>query len=137
MRRYDYSASAWGNAVVISDVAVGSRRPSIAHDGTQAWIGYETSLPGATGIELGQVVDEGAPWTTVSLGSTTWSGTVDVQVLHEAGKTWVSWVDSASNVSWAEYDAATDSWGTTQDESYASDSVVHARKRIREEVLGL
>ena len=137
LRRHDFSESSWESEIVVSDTAVGSRLPSLAHDGTYAWVGYETTLTGATGIELGRIIDEGGPVGIVQVGSTTWTGSVDVQVLHESGETWVSWVDGGSDVAWSSYDATTEEWSTPQLESYASDGVEQARKRIRDEVLGL
>lgn len=135
-RVYDFSDESWSDEIAVSDGAVGSRRPSLAHDGTVAWVGYETSLTGETGIELGQIIDDVNPVGRVLVGTTTWSGSVDVQVLHEDGETWVTWVDSGSDVAWSVHDAAT-GWSDPETESYASDSVEQARKRIRDEVLGL
>ncbi len=130
--------STWDAEEVISESGESSRNPSIVRDGSDVFVAYEYDSGSDTAIAL--LKDEWAPdpfGLRLTLDTTSYSGDVDVLLFSESGNVWVTWVDSASDVAWSEYDAATDSWSLTTLESYSADTVEDARGRIRTTVLGL
>lgn len=136
LRRHDYSAGTWGPERVVSDTSISSSRPVVAIFDSEPWAAYEETVGGTSWIEVGIIQDEADPINSVSsLGSTTYSSPRDVKLHSEAGNLWATWIDSATDVAWAEYDPTSESWSSSTLESYASDSVGLARKRIRLTVL--
>lgn len=137
VRKRNNATGAWTAERAQSGSSEGSRHPSVAFDGTKAWIGYEADATGGgTKIEAKVIEDDPAPFLTATvLATTTYTGTIDSLVQAEAGRLWMSWVDSATQVGWCQYNATTAMWSAPTFESYASDSVPEARDRIRATVL--
>jgi hypothetical protein len=125
----------WDAERLVSVPTESSRKPRIAHDGTSPWVAYEHVLGEGTGIAVAPIIDGPDPITPVTLGSTSYSGNVDVRVHAASGHLWVTWVDSASDVGWSRYDPGNEVWSGVERESYATDSVTAALARIEAEVL--
>lgn len=134
-KRLQVSAS-WTSERLMSVATTGGRHPSIAFDGSKAWLAYESDASGgAHEIVVGVIEDDPAPFGRVVLATTSYSGSPDALVLAETGHLWVSWIDAGSQVGWSRYDAAAATWGAPAFEPYGSDSVAAARSRIRATVL--
>jgi len=138
VRKRINATEAWTSARVQSGALESSRRPSVAFDGSRAWIAYEVdAVGGGTRLEAKVIEDDPAPFLTGTVVATTsYSGTVDSLIQGESGRLWLSWVDNATQVGWSRYDFGASTWSTPAFESYASDSVAAARGRIRSGVLG-
>ena len=137
IRKRTYSDDSWSSERLVSDSGESSRNPEIVHDGSDAWVAYEFDDAGGTSVAANVINDEPDPIPDHTVvGTTSYSGDVDVLIQAESGNIWVSWVDSTSDVGWSEYDYSTASWGAPQYESYANDDVEAARARIRTTVLG-
>ena len=127
----------WGAERRISTPGEVSRYPEIVHGGSTAWIAYEIADGADTEIAVLSITDSPEPISSRTvLESTGFSGDVDVLVHAESNHAWVTWVDSATDVGWAEYDAATELWGLPQLESYSGSDVAGARESIRTTVVG-
>jgi hypothetical protein len=136
-RKRDYSSGNWSSEVALSDSTESSRNPEIVNDGTDAWVAFEFDDIGGTTIVVGIIKDEPDPFgNRTSLGTTTYSGSLDTLIHYKSGNLWVTWIDSADEVGWSQYDYANETWSTVNYESYGDDTVPAARARIRTEVLG-
>jgi hypothetical protein len=125
----------WEAERLVSVPSESSRKPQIVHDGTIPWVAYEYVSAGGTGIAVAGIIDGPDPITPVTLGSTSFTGVVDVHVHAASGHVWVTWVDSASQVGWSEYDHQGGQWTAVGQEPYDLDTVTAARARIETEVL--
>jgi hypothetical protein len=109
----------------------------VVHDGELAWVAYEFEDGSDTGIAVNAIIEDPDPLSPrVLVATTDFDQERDVEIHYEANHLWVSWIDSASEVGWSEYDYQAQDWSTTDYESYASDTVRDARDRIEDEVLG-
>lgn len=136
VRKRDYSTGSWGNERLVSESAESSRNPAIVHDGNNAWVAFEFDDGADTSIGVAMVIDDPDPiGIRIDVAGTDFTGDVDVMIQAETGKLWVTWVDSSTHVGWVEYDYTLESWSGVSVESYANDTVVDARGRIRTEVL--
>lgn len=138
VRRRVNATGAWTPERVQSSVTEGSRHPSIAFDGNKPWVAYEAdAVTGGTTIEVKLTDDDPAPFVAaVPIAITGFTGKIDTLLEAEAGHLWVSWVDSAAQVGWSNYDTATGLWSLPAYEPYDADTVAAARLRIRTTVLG-
>ena len=139
VRRRLHGQSTWESEQIASDNGESSRAPVIAFDGNAGFIAYELDASGGdTSIALVQIDSEPDPYQTREIFHTTaYGGDVDVDIQAVDGHLWISWVDSAEDVGWSEYDEATDNWSTIDYESYVNETPADARSRIRSEVLGI
>jgi hypothetical protein len=138
VRRRVNATGVWTPERVQSTATEPSRHPSLAFDGSNAWVAYEAdALTGGTTIEAKVIEDDPAPFViAVPIATTAFTGKVDTLLQDEGGHLWASWVDSATQVGWSSYDYATGFWSVPAFESYADDTVAAARLRIRTTVLG-
>jgi len=137
IRKRHLSDGSWDAERVLSDSQESSRSPTIVYDGTAAWVAYELDNQSNTDIAVSIVIDDPDPvGTRVVVATTDFTGTVAPKVHTEQGHLWVTWVDSASDVGWVEYDYASETWSLPAFESYAADTVADARDRIRDIVVG-
>ncbi|MCP3982509.1 MAG: hypothetical protein GY716_24680 [bacterium] len=137
IRKRDHATGVWDDELVLSLDGEDSRSPAVAHDGNHAWVAYE--IHGAVDTEIGVsiIIDQPDPvGIRAIVGGTGFSGLRDLRAHAASGHLWVSWVDSATEVAWVEYDYAEEQWSDASDEDYDADSVREARRRIREIVLG-
>ncbi len=137
VRKRNQANGTWTPERVQSVSTEGSRRPSVAFDGSHAWIAYETSgTGGATILKTKVIDDDPAPFLAATVAATTsYTGTVQARIQAESGHLWLSWVDSDTEVGWCRRDSGSGTWAAPAFESYASDSVEDARGRIRSSIL--
>jgi hypothetical protein len=78
-----------------------------------------------------QVIDDDPEPTRSILGTTSFSGDLDVQPQFESGFLWVTWIDTGSRVAYTRYAFDRRAWNPVAYESYSADSIQAARTRIR------
>ena len=131
VRKRHFSDESWDAERVLSDPANSSRNPMIAYDGTNAWVAYEFDDGSKTGIGVTIIVDDPDPvGLPVVIGDCEFAGSVNVAIHASGGHLWTTWVDSASDVAWAEYDYASETWSLPSFEPYAQDSIRDALERV-------
>lgn len=135
-RKRAQSTGQWGPEKIASDESESASRPEVVLDGSDVWAAYEYQDAASASIGVVRIDDDPDPWSRVTLGSTAYSGNRDVLAHAASGHLWVTWIDSGTDVGWSEYDAASETWGAAQCESYAADSPTDARARIKATVLG-
>ena len=136
IRKRHLSDGSWDAERLLSDPGESSRNPSIVHDGTNAWVAFEFDDQADTGIAVEMILDDPDPvGIRVMVGTTDFGDTTAPMARAAQGHLWVTWIDSASDVGWAEYDYASETWSLSLTESYALDSVEDARGRIRDTVV--
>lgn len=137
VRKRTFAGNTWGDERLVSDPGEDSRKPSIVHDGTAVWVGYEFTDGAEISIGVLLVIDEPDPiGIRAVVGTTDFSGDRDVKVSAQQGNLWATWVDDEQYVGWAEYDYQGGTWNLPGLESYAADTVDDARDRVRAIVLG-
>ena len=137
VRKRNYATGAWSAERVQSVSSEGSRRPSVTFDGSHTWIAYEVGATGGATIFKAKVIDDDpAPFLSATVVATTsYVGAVQARIQAEAGRLWLTFVDSETEVGWCRYDAGTATWAAPAFESYAADTVDDARARIRSNIL--
>lgn len=135
LRKRTQSTSSWGDEVQVSEAGTDSRRPEIAHNGSEIWVALETDagLDGL-GITVQGISDDPVP--VLLLATTLFTGDLDLKILSVSSELWISWVNDDCEVGWSEYDSTSETWSVADYESCDSDSVEDARSRIRTKVLG-
>jgi hypothetical protein len=136
IRKRHYSDGSWNDERVLSSSGESSHGSVIADDGSDRWVAYVFGNGTNASIAVSLVIDEPDPIGIRAVVATTTHSDPDVTIDAESGNLWVSWVDSSADVGWVEYDYTAESWSGASYESYAQDSVKHARDRIRDHVLG-
>lgn len=137
-RMRDLSTKSWSAVKQVSEPGESSRNPEIVADGSNFWIAFELDAGGGgTGIGVNGIGDSAEPFPTRTLlDTTTFAGDTDVMAHSDSGEAWVTWVHSAIDVGWCQYDPAAGLWSLPSYESYANDNVKAARQRVRDQVLG-
>lgn len=128
----------WSSIHQVSESNESSRNPEIIHDGYDYWIVFEFDQSGGnTGIGVNGIRDDPDPITSRTvIGSTPYGSDLDSSIHHDSGYLWATWIHSATQVGWSQYDDSEESWSTASYESYESDNVAAARGRIRSEIVG-
>lgn len=133
----DPVTKAWSAEAILSNSGEMCRHPSIVHNGTETWIAYEVQDGSVTSIAATGIIDSPEPFPTSSVvGTTSLAGTPEVRLHSESGQVWVTWVHSATDVGWSEYDHATNLWSAPQFEPYDRSTADDARQAVRNRVLG-
>ncbi len=130
-----FGTNTWTDEAPISLAGEDSRHPVIAHDGAATWIAY--LVHAGTNVSVAVTTGNGHdpfPTRTI-LWTSGYSGTLDTRIHVDGEHLWLTWIDSASDVRWSEYDRGTGTWSPPEPESYVNDNVEAARARIRARVL--
>lgn len=136
MRHRDFATGSWSDEARLSESTESSRYPALAYDGVNPWVAFEFDYGQETSIGVSMIIDDPDPvGIRTEVAGTDFAGSVDVMVLAESGKLWVTWVDSSTHVGWVEYDYTLESWSSVSVESYANDTATDARGRIRTAML--
>lgn len=137
IRTRDPLTGTWSLPLLVSGAGEDALYPEIVHDGFSAWVAYEIRFDRWTSIGTVNIIDDIEPVGLRSVvGTTEFAGDRDVLIHAEDGKVWTTWVDSATEVGWSQYDAASGVWTATAYESYAGSDVAAARAAISAIVLG-
>ena len=136
VRKHAYGGS-WAAEKLVSSEDDGSRHPEIVDDGSNPWVILESDDTGGTSVVVRAIHDDPNPWgSLVVLTTTSYTGDLDVLLDSEDDHLWATWVDSATEVGWCEYDYTSETWDSVSYDSYENDSVEDARERIRDTVVG-
>jgi hypothetical protein len=138
VRKRDQATGAWTSERVQSVATEGSRHPSVAFDGSQAWIAYEVNdtVLGGTVLKAKIIEDDPAPFVTATIvANTSYPGMVRTRIQAESGHLWMTWVDSDLAVGWSQFDGASGTWSVPALESHVLDTVDDARERIRSSIM--
>jgi hypothetical protein len=135
--KHTNSTGAWTSEVAVSDPEDDRSSPEILAHGGAIWLAYEIQDGSTISVVVASVIDSPDPIPQITaLGSTAYSGNLDLMLHSEDGHLWLSWVDSSTEVGWSEFDASTETWGFEDFESYSGTTVEAARDEIRALVLG-
>jgi hypothetical protein len=136
VRPFFHGSQTLGSDRLVSQSSENARNPEIVFDGVAPWIVYEDHGSAKSVIVVG-INDEPDPvGAGVTLRTTSYGGNVDARIHHASGHLWVTWVDSATHVGWAERDYGEETWSAAAYESYSGSTVGAARQAIRDAVLG-
>lgn len=138
-RKRTQSTGLWSSESTMSLPGVSSRNPHVAYDGSRVWIAFEESSTAGTAVAACGIQDEPDPvGLPVALATVTTPGPngCDSRVHAEAGKLWVTWIDTPTAVGWCKYDYSSGVWTAPAYESYAGTDVPGAREKVRSAVLG-
>jgi hypothetical protein len=135
-RKRTLATGSWGPERLAGLAAESNSHPRIIYAGDKTWLVYQIQSSKSARSIGAQIIDDDPEPIRSIVSTTTYAGNLDVQIEYEARHLWVTWIDSASNVGYAEYDYVRHAWTSVARESYASDSVAAARDRIRALILG-
>lgn len=137
IRRHNHSDGSWSAESVLSGATLPGRDPHIVHDGSDVWVVFAEEASTERRIRIGAIEDEPDPFGIFSeIASTDHDGDLELELHAVSGHLWVTWNDSDTYVAWTEYDYTSQTWGSVDYDSYASDSTKHARERIHDTVVG-
>lgn len=136
LRSFDPVAGSWSGEELVTRPE-GGKEPSIVHDGIDFWAAYSRDTSGARSIDVGVIDEDPDPFGLQSVGTTQYTGNAQPDLASEAGALWVTWLASADELAWAEYDFTTETWSSVSLEDFSSDDITAARERVRDQVLGL
>ena len=100
----------------------------------QPWVAYQIQNVKTRSIGAQIIDDDPEPFRSI-IATTGFTGNLDIQLNSEASHLWVTWIDSGSNVGFAEFSFDKNEWSVPVMEPFVSDSAAAARARIRERVL--
>ena len=135
-RKRALATGAWSPEHTVGRTTESGSHPRIVYSGDDAWIAYQIQNSRSRSVGAQIIDDDPEPFRSI-IATTSYSGDLDIQIDAEMNHLWVTWIDSASNVGFSEYDSATRLWSVPTFEPFATDSVSAARSRIRERVLNI
>jgi hypothetical protein len=103
--------------------------------GDKPWVAYQIQNMKSKSVGAQVIDDDPEPIRSI-VGTTSYTGNLDVQLSFESGHLWVTWVDTSSRVAYAQYDYGRRAWSAVAYESFWADSISAARARIWAIVLG-
>ena len=124
----------WGSEQVVGRTTESGSRPRVVSSDRDYCIAYQIQNLKSRSVGVQIIDDDPEPFRSI-IATTLYSGDLDMQVDAEMSHLWVTWIDSASNVGYSEFDSQSRLWALPTFEPFASDSVAAARSRIREHVL--
>jgi hypothetical protein len=133
-RKHNYTTGAWGAERAVGLATESNSRPRVLSGGGKIWVCYQIQNARSRSIGVQIIDDDPEPVRSV-IGTTSYTGDIDLQIQYEAGHLWVTWIDTASRVAYTEYSYDKRVWSSTAYEYYSGDSVDAARSRIRSRVL--
>lgn len=135
---FDPSGSQWSDEALVSGSRDNAFGPELTYFKGEMWTSYETTVPGLTGIVVGRITFDRAPFGMKQLGSSTLLGG-SADALIESDTTdnlWVSWIEDDQYVGWREYDPTYACWTAPQSIDYSVIGVAGAREAIADIVAG-
>ena len=126
----------WGVEHAVGAGNESSSHPRIAYCNEKAWVAYQiqNSRNRSSGAQI--IDDDPEPFRSI-VATTTFTGSLDLQLKSESRKLWVTWVDSGLRIGYSDYAYDKQTWSVPAYESFSADSATAARARIRDRVLGL
>lgn len=134
-RKRNLTTGTWSYERPVGLATESNSRPRIVYAGNKAWVAYQVQNTKSRSVAAQIIDDDPEPMRSI-IGTTSYSGNLDVQLQFEAGHLWVTWIDTSSRVAYAQYDYDRRVWNAVAYEWFSTDSVQAARVRIRAIVLG-
>lgn len=125
----------WGAEHAVGAAYESGSHPRVAYADGKAWVTYQIQNAKTRSIGAQIIDDDPEPFRSIVV-TTSYTGSLDVQLKSESGHLWITWIDSASRVGYAEYIYGKQLWSVPAYESFAADSAAAARARVRDRVLG-
>jgi len=135
-RKRTLATGAWGPERTVGRTTESGSHPRIAYLGGDPCVAYQIQNSKSRSVGAQIIDDDPEPFRSI-VATTSYGGDLDIQLDAEMNHLWVTWIDSASNVGYSEYDSQTKLWALPTFEPFATDSVAAARSRIRERVLNV
>ena len=135
-RKRSLATGAWGPERTVGRTTESGSHPRVLYTGNKPWVAYQIQNSRSRSIGAQIIDDDPEPFRSI-VATTSYSGDLDIQIDAEMNNLWVTWIDTASNVGYSEYDSQARLWALPRFEPFATDSVTAARSRIREHVLDI
>jgi hypothetical protein len=135
-RKHLFDALAWSPEHPVGLASESGSHPRVIYAGDKPWVAYQIQNPKTRSVGV-QIIDDDPEPIRAILATTGYGGNLDIQIQFESGHLWVTWVDSAASVGYAEYGFEKQLWSVPAQEPYSTDSVSAARSRVRNRLLGL
>jgi hypothetical protein len=135
-RKRSFSTGTWGPEHVAGGSGQSSSHPRVVYSGDKPWVAYQ--VQNAKNRSIGcQIIDDTPEPITAIVATTPYVGDLDIRLHAESGRLWVTWIDSASYVGYAEYLYDKYYWALPSREPFSTGGVSAALSRIRSRILGL
>ena len=133
-RKHNFATGAWTYERPVGLATESNSRPRIVYAANKAWVAYQIQNMKSRSVAAQIIDDDPEPIRSI-VGTTSFSGNLDIQLQFEVGHLWVTWIDTSSRVAYAQYDYARYAWSAVSFEPFSADSIAAARARIRAVVL--
>lgn len=135
-RKRSFTTGVWGLERAAGIASESNSRPRVVYAGDGPWVAYQIQNAKTRSVGAQVIDDDPEPIRSI-VATTAYSGDLDTQLNAESKHLWVTWIDNASSVGYAEYVYEKRLWSVPAQEPFTADSVAAARSRIRSRVLGL
>ena len=135
-RKRTFTTGAWSLERAAGVATESSSRPRVVYAGDRPWVAYQIQNAKARSVGVQIIDDDPEPIRSI-VATTSYSGDLDIRLNAEMRHLWVTWIDNASNVGFAEYVYEKQLWSVPALEPFSADSAAAARSRIRDRILGL
>jgi len=123
------------NERALGDASEDSRNPEIALYGSVPCAAFEVHGGSGIGIAVQFIVDDPDPTGPgVVVGTTSFSGDLDLRIQAAEGALWTTWRDGADSLGYSVYDAGTDTWTSQESWPVADGDVATARAEVEKVV---
>lgn len=135
-RKRTLATGVWGNEHTVGAGNESNSHPRITFCNQKAWVAYQIQNTKNRSIGVQIIDDDPEPFRTI-VATTSFTGSLELQLKSESAHLWVTWVDSSLRVGYSYYTDDKQTWSVPAFESFAADSATAARARIRDRVLAL
>lgn len=134
-RKRNLDTGAWGAEHAVGAGNESNSHPRLAYCNEKAWVAYQIQNSKNRCIGAQIIDDDPEPFRSI-VATTSYTGSLELQLKSESGYLWVTWVDSGMRVGYSDYSYEKQTWSVPAYESFSADSATTARARIRDRVLG-
>jgi len=134
-RKRSIATGAWSLERAAGLPGESSSHPRVVYDGDEPWVAYQIQNFKTRSVGAQIIDDDPEPFRTI-VATTGYTGALDIEINAESSHLWVTWMDNASNVGYAEYSYDKRLWSVPAREPIATGSVSAAISRIRDRLLG-
>ena len=134
-RKRSFATGAWSPERTAGLPNESSSHPRVVYASDKPWVAYQIQNSKTRSVGAQIIDDDPEPFRSI-VATTGYTGDLDIEINAVSRHLWVTWIDNASNVGYAEYSYEKQLWSVPAREPFAADSVSAARSRIRDRVLG-
>jgi hypothetical protein len=134
-RKRTLAMGVWSPERAVGLANESSSHPRVVYADDIPWIAYQIQNSKTRSVGAQIIDDDPEPFRSI-IATTAYSGDLDIKLNAEASHLWMTWIDNASNLGYSEYNSQERIWSVPTREPFAADSVLAARSRIRDRVLG-